>query len=219
MWLGNHRKGILAKQYFRCKRRRGYKQKKLSFLNPPLRFCSLRDILFGAPFGWSTVILKKNYYCYYFYTKTYYLILFLPPKLSFFKIDSQMTGIIFSPKILSPEIFLFFKVLNFLLLSLNFFFFQKIKFRGKGYYMYKNIRNTITPKFGHAHRIYKYNYFLSVNFLSKTKILFFGISKDDLLTLSHNIKLIKPINIFTGRGIRFAKQLVYKKTGKVSSYR
>jgi hypothetical protein len=26
-------------------------------------------------------------------------------------------------------------------------------------------------------------------------------------------------NIFTGRGVRFARQIIYKKTGKVSSYR
>jgi len=30
---------------------------------------------------------------------------------------------------------------------------------------------------------------------------------------------MRPINIFTGRGVRFAKQIIYKKAGKVSSYR
>jgi hypothetical protein len=32
-------------------------------------------------------------------------------------------------------------------------------------------------------------------------------------------KQARPINIFTGKGIRFTKQIIYKKTGKVSSYR
>ena len=36
----------------------------------------------------------------------------------------------------------------------------KIRFEGKGYYLYKNLRNTLAPKFGFAHRIYLY-YFLS----------------------------------------------------------
>ena len=36
--------------------------------------------------------------------------------------------------------------------------FKKIKFEGKGYYLYKNFRNTIAPKFGFAHRLYNYNY-------------------------------------------------------------
>jgi hypothetical protein len=30
---------------------------------------------------------------------------------------------------------------------------------------------------------------------------------------------MRRMNIFTGRGVRFAKQIVYKKTGKVSAYR
>ena len=34
----------------------------------------------------------------------------------------------------------------------------KIKFEGKGYYLYKNLRNTLAPKFGFAHRLYIYNY-------------------------------------------------------------
>lgn len=47
----------------------------------------------------------------------------------------------------------------------------------------------------------------------------FGVSKSDILLGSSNLKSSKPINIFTGRGVRFSKQIIYKKTGKVSSYR
>ena len=96
---------------------------------------------------------------------------------------------------------------------------MKLKFKGKGYYIYKNSRNTITPQFGHSHRIYIYAYFLSVKFLTKTTVFLFGSSKKDILTISHSIKNAKFINIFTGRGVRFARQVIYKKTGKVSSYR
>ena len=85
--------------------------------------------------------------------------------------------------------------------------------------MYKNKRNTIAPQFGYAHRVYVYAQSTSVKFLSKTKILLFGLSKDDIVISGHNIKRVKPINVFTGRGIRFARQVIYKKTGKVSSYR
>lgn len=97
--------------------------------------------------------------------------------------------------------------------------FLKIRFRGKGYYMYKNHRNTVAPQFGYAHRVYVYAQACSVRFLSKTKILLFGLSKSDALLVGRGIKAVKPINIFTGRGVRFARQIVYKKTGKVSSYR
>ena len=103
--------------------------------------------------------------------------------------------------------------------SVSSIFFLKLKFKGKGYYVYKNLRNTIAPQFGYAHRIYVYAFNISVKFLSKTSILLFGLSKSDLLTVGQNFKSKKPINIFTGRGVRFSRQIIYKKTGKVSSYR
>jgi ribosomal protein L6P/L9E len=99
------------------------------------------------------------------------------------------------------------------------FIFNKLKFKGKGYYIYKNIRNTIAPQFGYYHRIYIYSYFNKVRFLSKTKVLLFGLTKEDVLHSSYGIKKKRPVNIFTGRGVRFAHQIIYKKTGKVSSYR
>ena len=98
-------------------------------------------------------------------------------------------------------------------------FFKKLKFKGKGYYLYKNLRNTLTPQFGYFHRIYVYSFFNRVKFLSKTKFIVFGLIKNDVISVSHNIKSKRYINIFTSRGVRFARQIVYKKTGKVSSYR
>lgn len=97
--------------------------------------------------------------------------------------------------------------------------FKKLKFRGKGYYIYKNIRNTIAPQFGYSHRLYIYSYFNHVKFIGKTKIILFGLVKEDVITASLTLKLKRNINIFTGRGVRFARQVVYKKQGKVSSYR
>lgn len=97
--------------------------------------------------------------------------------------------------------------------------FKKLKFRGKGYYIYKNIRNTIAPQFGYSHRLYIYSYFNHVKFIGKTKIILFGLVKEDVIAASLTLKLKRNINIFTGRGVRFARQVVYKKQGKVSSYR
>lgn len=98
-------------------------------------------------------------------------------------------------------------------------FFLKLRFRGKGYYVYKNYRNTIAPQFGYYHRIYIYSFFNAVFFLSKITILFVSNSPKDILLSSRNLKTMRPINIFTGKGVRFAKQLIYKKAGKISSYR
>lgn len=77
----------------------------------------------------------------------------------------------------------------------------------------------MAPQFGYAHRVYVYSFFSRVRFLGKTKVLIFGFLKQDILTVLFNIKQKRPINIFTGRGVRFAQEIIYKKTGKVSSYR
>ena len=97
--------------------------------------------------------------------------------------------------------------------------FKKIKFEGKGYYLYKNFRNTIAPKFGFAHRLYNYNYNIWIKVLSKTKLLFFNYNKEDLNNVSHSLRLLRPRNVFTGRGVRFARSERLKKRGKVSSFR
>ena len=95
----------------------------------------------------------------------------------------------------------------------------KLILKGKGYYIYKNYRNTITHQFGHSHRVFIYAYFVTVRFLSKTVVLLFGSSKRDVFTIGNNVQSSKYLNIFTGRGVRFSKQVIYKKTGKVSAYR
>ena len=97
--------------------------------------------------------------------------------------------------------------------------FKKIKFEGKGYYIYKNLKNTIAPKFGFAHRLYAYNYNLLVKFLSKTKFIIYSYSLTDCILSAERIKLLRPRNIFTGRGVRFSRSIRYRKRGKVSSFR
>jgi hypothetical protein len=97
--------------------------------------------------------------------------------------------------------------------------FSKIKFKGKGYYIYKNYRNVVAPQFGYSHRIYIYSVQNALCFLTKTKILIFGWSCISLLKLGQKLLLTRPLNVFTGRGMRFVRQIVYRKTGKISSYR
>ena len=155
----------------------------------------------------------------YFYTTSYFFNITLPINFLNFRFDKGSRILFFtvhfSSNFLKPY-------LNLVRLLFHVFykpFFIKLKFKGKGYYIFKNQRNTITPQFGFSHRIYVYSYSTIVKFLTKTKVFLFGLSKCDLLTSSYSIKAMRPINIFTGRGVRFSKQLVYKKTGKVSSYR
>jgi hypothetical protein len=97
--------------------------------------------------------------------------------------------------------------------------FKKFKFKGKGYYIFKNKRNTITFKFGYSHRYYLYNYIIFIKVTSKTSLILFGINYKDVIDRSFNLYYTRTYNIFTGKGIRFNKQTIYKKLGKVSTYR
>lgn len=125
----------------------------------------------------------------------------------------------FTQRFYDPLYNSYLKALQYTFNSATSIFFTKMKFKGKGYYVYKNARNTIAPQFGYAHRIYVYAFNVSVKFLSKTSVLLYGLSKKDVLTVGYTFRSKRPINIFTGRGVRFSRQVVYKKTGKVSSYR
>ena len=61
-----------------------------------------------------------------------------------------------------------------------------------------------------------YNY---VRFLSKTSIIIYGLDKYKISKTAKMVKIVRPINIFTAKGMRFTRQILYRKTGKVSSYR
>ena len=119
----------------------------------------------------------------------------------------------------TPYMYLYLKRLQQILFLFSQVQFIRMRFRGKGYYIYKTLRNTIAPNFGYAHRVYVYSYFVSLKFLSKTSIILFGTSKKDLFKVGYGFKRTRPMNIFTGRGVRFVRQIVYKKIGKISSYR
>jgi ribosomal protein L6P/L9E len=104
-------------------------------------------------------------------------------------------------------------------LSFSKIYFKKLKFRGKGYYIYKNYRNTVAPQFGYSHMNRIFGYQISLKFITKTIIFIYGINIFDILKMGRAIFSKRPQNIFTGKGVRFSRQIIYKKTGKISSYR
>lgn len=177
---------------------------------------------FHTPFAWNLVIsenLHNNHKSVFIYSKNYFFSLAIPGGLVDCLYDINTRNL----SIHSLYINNFYRLFWWKLQECAMLFYQpkflKLKFKGKGYYVYKNKRNTITPQFGYAHRLYLYSYFVSVKFLSKTSIFLFGFLKADLLKVGYGLKKMRPINIFTGRGVRFSKQVIYKKVGKVSSYR
>ena len=176
------------------------------------------------PFGWKFLLLSRTTNgraqdLIYAYAGVYFLNFALPTHVSKRSFDPQLASF----SLVHPHVPYcyesYLRTLADLFSRFNRPTLLKIRFKGKGYYMYKNRRNTIAPQFGYAHRVYVYASATSVLFLSKTKILLFGLCQRDVIQIAHRVKAVKPINIFTGRGVRFAKQIIYKKTGKVSSYR
>lgn len=179
-----------------------------------------KKLFFNFNGYWDFVLYTKDkQLSLYVYSNIYYFRLAIPNNIS--RVNFNKNTSILSLENLYPNNFynMYWSYLNHIFSTLNKPFFVKLKFKGKGYYIYKNKRNTITPQFGYAHRIYLYAYFLTVKFLSKTSIIVFGFSKDDVFKTSKAIKNMRPINIFTGRGVRFSREIIYRKQGKVSSYR
>ena len=166
------------------------------------------------------VIFKSNHVSkIYLYSSIYYVHISIPQNFMNIFYDSNTKIISFSNLYENNYKNLYINQLTYLLSLCNNPCFLKIKFKGKGYYIYKNKRRTITPQFGFAHRHYIYAFYTLVKFRSKTSIMLYGSSLTDLLKVGLQIKHLRSINIFTGRGVRFNKQIIYKKTGKVSSYR
>ena len=155
----------------------------------------------------------------YIYSSDYFFILPLFKNFIFLNYDKNSNSILFKFSFINNYYSLFWNYFKILFYSFSKVFFKKLKFKGKGYYIYKNNRNTIALQFGYSHMYYLYSFFVSVKFLTKTTILIFGLNFNDIIKNSYNLFNIRQINIFTGKGIRFSRQIIYKKTGKVSSYR
>lgn len=180
-------------------------------------------IFLYIPSKWNFLIFKKsqskyNVQC-YFYSSTYYFV--IPLKTSFTNVayDFNTRSIQFLFNFKNNFMPLFWKLIKTLLHSFTRIFFRKLRFRGKGYYIYKNNRNTIAIQAGYSHIMRLYAFFTSVKFVTKTTILLFGINKISVTTSGVNLFNLKPVNVFTGKGMRFSRQILYRKTGKISTYR
>lgn len=199
-----------------------FKIKALSYNFNYKKNLNQKNFYFYIPTFWNFFLLKKknlNNFFFYFYSSNYNFLYPIYGRDTNFFFDTQANILIFNFFFFNTFKVLFHKVFKLLFYSFNFFFYKKIKFKGKGYYMYKNFRNTLALQFGYSHKLRLYLFKINLKFLSKTSILIFGVNKLDLVKSFTGIKSIKPVNIFTGKGVRFARQIVYRKTGKVSSYR
>jgi hypothetical protein len=204
------------------------KKFKLSKLSKELKFSiqsnlnnNLKKYLLFMPANWAFFLLKSanNTYVLKLYCRYYFFNIPLLGLQSLITFNTSTNVIFFIYYGENLAFTMWIKKIIELLTAFNRYFFIKIRFSGKGYYIYKNQRNTVTPQFNYSHRIYLYNFNTKVYFLSKTKLILYGLTKKDVIYNSMKVKQKRSVNIFTSRGVRFAKQILYKKLGKVSTYR
>ena len=224
MWYGFRKTPNLSRMAKNRANRLNLKDRKFGSPLPRRNSHSRTSFSFRIPLNWRLVTLSKRTLSpspsvYYLYDKAYYVNFLVFGQYIPTRYDNQTHSLNFKLPATAYNYKAYLKTLSSTLSRFSRPFFLKVRFKGKGYYMYKTKRNTIAPQMGYAHRVYVYSNNITVKFLSKTKIILFGWSKPDVFRVGYALSAVRPINIFTGRGVRFARQIIYRKTGKVSSYR
>ena len=100
-------------------------------------------------------------------------------------------------------------------------FFNKIKFKGKGFRVrFKKNNKILKFTFGHSHMncVFVNTKTYKVKRLGKYKYTFRCKNLTNINIFLKKICKIKPINMYTKRGIRLGKQIIYKRKGKKSTY-
>jgi len=153
----------------------------------------------------------------FFYSNIYFFYLPFRFSVCFF----TQSGFIAFYFLLTP--FIFVNINKKLLKTTRLFFFLFLKklsfsFSGKGYKLLKNLKGTVTFNFGHSHLFYIYNHTSEWFLITKTRGFVFGLNGFLLNQTLQCLINTKPINLYTGRGVRLLKQIVIKKPGKISTY-
>jgi hypothetical protein len=89
--------------------------------------------------------------------------------------------------------------------------FTKIRFVGKGYKIKKNCSNNIFLLFNRSHMTNVWYKNIILRKYKKYKIYIRHIAAWSIV---QNILSIRPVNIFTKKGLRTSRQIIYKKKGK-----
>ena len=101
--------------------------------------------------------------------------------------------------------------------SINFYFVKKIVFFGKGYKIKKLNKKIFNLFFNRSHLTFiKWNN-LKLKKLKKSKILILSSNFKKLTNVINTIVKCRKLNIFTKKGLKLSRQIVYKKVGKKSS--
>lgn len=109
--------------------------------------------------------------------------------------------------------------LNIFLNSLNIYFYSKIKFKGKGFRIkfFKKIK-ILKFYFGKSHKTFLFLKKINKKKINKYKFIISGLNKTKINLIKKIICNIKPINVYTLRGLRLSRQIIFKRKGKKGTY-
>jgi hypothetical protein len=222
-WYGLSKNDIAQKKFFpNYKRRINLHSQSLAIaLTYRVGFKSFLFSLY-IPSIWKFLSLRivevPDILILFLYSPVYFYYIFIPARALKYRYSWRTSDFTFFFYFYNNYYHLYRLWFNIVFASVSKLFFNKLKFKGKGYYIFKNYRNTIAFQFGYSHAARTSVFFVSTRFTSKAVIFLFGVNYFDLIRAGHLFMAFKRISIFTGRGMRFTRQVIYKKMGKISSY-
>lgn len=221
MWYGSSKTSTFRTAYKNRLYRARKSLQKIKLNSPLSNNHGSKNHYIHLPTSWNLIVLRNNLGSLKLLLTNgvYFFKVVVPNKVTSLQFDLQTHSILLGDQYSGNFLQFYVLIFRHVLFQFTLPFFLKLKFKGKGYAIYKNRRNTVTSKLGHSHRIYIYSYFTTVKFLAKTSVIIFGLSKIDILGTGYRIRWARPMNLFTGRGVRFNRQIVYRKTGKISTHR
>lgn len=99
------------------------------------------------------------------------------------------------------------------------YFCKKIKFKGKGFRLkIKKKHKAIKFLFGHSHLNILFIKNFKLKKCGKYKLTLKSTLFNKINVLAKKITNIKPVNVYTNRGIRISRQIIFKRKGKKGSY-
>lgn len=164
------------------------------------------------------VIKTNKKTCLVFFNEKYFIKLYLSETCKYFyQIGVKTISIKYS--FIKNKAKLVESNINNLIFSLNFLWHVKIKFNGKGFKV-RRFKKKQSMKFYFYRSHLTVFIFRNVKLIKKHKYKFviFKSNQRILKLMTKDVLSIRPINIYTKRGLRASRQLIYKRTGKKSSY-
>jgi hypothetical protein len=166
-----------------------------------------KESLFLNNFNLSIFFKKKRVYV-YIYNNNYYSVIKITKNTQIKLNKNNCLELLYNNICTKPTLE---KIKNFLK-QLYLCNFAKIKFTGKGYKIKKNSCKSLVLLFNRAHTttVWWKNIFLKK--LKKYKIYIQYTNKNK--SILDTILKIRPINVFTKKGLRKSRQILLKKKGK-----